>query len=146
MWDATDRLLPYGTTLLVFVQIINITATATTVVNILNIFLVQVASTHVLVGATVATLTSGHPITLSPEIHPETPWCHFLCTLSRLLPSIDLLAGLVEVLGGVVRRAEGRSVEIVEHQIHVFCLLVLQVVPYLDVTVNLDLDVGISLA
>ena len=119
MWDTTHRLLPdsSSTTLIVLVQIIKITASAATAISvqILNIFLVKIPSAHVLVGAAIATLTSGHTVALSPEIHPETPRCDLLGPLCRFLPSFDLLARLVEVLRSVVCRSKGRSIEIVEH-------------------------------
>jgi len=56
-----------------------------------------------------------------------------------------LVSRLVKVLVCVVRRGEGRPVEVVEHQVHVFRLLVLQVVSDLDVSVHLNFNVSICL-
>lgn len=60
--------------------------------------------------------------------------------------TLFLYLAFVEVLCRVVGRAECRAVEIVEHEVHVFFFLYLQVVSDVSVTMNLDLDVSIGLS
>jgi hypothetical protein len=69
-----------------------------------------------------------------------------LCAISRFQTCVDLLVRLVEVLGCIVRAAEGGAIEVVEHQVHIFCLLILKVVADFDIPVHLDFDVGVRLA
>ena len=131
--------------IIIIAVVVNGGPTAVRIRHILNVLLVQVASAHVLIGAAIASLSCRHAVALSPEVHPEAARSDFLSALGWLLAGFNLLARLVEVLCRIVCRAERRAVEVVEHQVHVLSLLVLQVVAYLDVTVHLDLDVGISL-
>ena len=121
--------------------------TSCTVLQILNILLVQVASAHVLICAAVTSFTCWDAVSLRPEVHPETCW-HFLTILSACIKTtcLNLLAWLVEVLGCVVRRAERAAVEIVEHQVHILSLLVLQIVSNLNVSMHLNFNMGVSLA
>ena len=116
--------------------------------QILDVLLVEISPTHILVCTSVATLSRGDSVALRSEIHPEARR-HILFPLyapKRLLPSLDLLARLVKVLRGVIRRAERGAIEVVKHQVHVLSLLVLEVVANLDIAVHLDLDVGVGLA
>ena len=106
---------------------------------------VQVAAAHVLVRAAVTAFASRHAVTFGAEVHPEARCSDLLLTLGRLKPGVHLLVGLVEVLRSVVCAAKRRSVEVIEHQVHIFCLLVLQVVSDLDVSVHLNFDVSIGL-
>ena len=131
--------------IIIIAVVVNGGPTAVRIRHILNVLLVQVASAHVLIGAAIASLSCGHAVALGPEVHPEAARSDLLGALGWLLAGLNLLAWLIEVLCRVVCRAERRAVEVVEHQVHVLSLLVLQIVAYLDVTVHLDLDVGISL-
>ena len=79
----------------------------------------EVSAPHVLVGAAVSTLASGHTVALGAEVVSEAllawsdgpaPWVD---THSRLLLH-DLLR-LVEILGSVVGGAKRGPVEIVKH-------------------------------
>jgi hypothetical protein len=113
-----------------------------TVLQILDVLLVKVSPSHVLICAAVSTFSGRHSVSLSSEVVPET------CLLSRACRflSLYLLCGLVEVLSGVVRRAEGRAIEVIEHKVHTLSLSVLEVVPDFDVTMHLDFNVSVSLS
>ena len=117
--------------------------------QVLQIFLVKVSTTHVLISTAITAFTSGDSVALSSEIISEVGviWPHWTSE-ARVWHGRGLICvtWFVEVLSGIIGRTERRSVEIVKHQIHVLSLLVLQVVTNLDITVNLDLDVGIGLA
>lgn len=95
-----------------------------TSLQILLVLLVKITAAHVLVSTAVSTLSRWYTVTLGPEVHTE-PRGHFLLSLLRLLPSLYLVARFVEVLSRVVCRSKGRSVEVVEHQVHILRLLVL---------------------
>ena len=107
----------------------------------------KITPAHVLICTSIASLSRWHAVPFRPEIHPKARR-HVLFSLDanqRLLASLDLLTGFVEVLSRVVRRAEGRAIEIVKHQVHILGLLVLQVVANLNVAVHLDLYVSVGL-
>ena len=106
----------------------------------------QIAPSHVLICTAVTSFASGDTVAFSAEIHTEVARLNGLSLISRLLlSSLNLIARLVKVLGCVVCSAKGRAIEVIEHQIHVLCLLVLQVVANLYVTMHLYFDMCISL-
>ena len=115
---------------------------STSSLQILDILLVKIAASHVLVSAAVATLPRWYAISLSPKVHTEAR--SNILSLN-LLPSLDLFTNLVEVLGRVIGRTKRRAIEIIEHQVHIFSLLILQIVSNLNITVNLYLYVRVSL-
>ncbi len=114
--------------------------------QVLYVLFMQVATSHILICTSIASLTRRNSVSLRSEIHPKTASFDRLGLLSRLLSSFYLLARLVKVLRCVVRRPKRWSVKVVKHQIHVLGLFVLQIVPNLDVTMNFYFDVSISLS
>ena len=107
-----------------------------------DVLLVQIAPPHILVRTAVATLSGRHSVTLRSEICVEA-WLNGRAL--RLL-TLDLLCWLVEVLGGVVCSSKRGAIEVIEHEVHALCSSILKIVPHFDVSVDLNLDVGISLA
>ena len=83
----------------------------TAILQILDILLVEVPPSHVLICTAVSTLSGRHSVSFSPEVVSETCFLRW----ARGFLSLYLLCRLVEVLSGVVRRAEGRAIEVVEH-------------------------------
>ena len=118
--------------------------TGTTSMQTLDVLFVQVPSSHVLVSTTIASFTRRHTITLCSEMHPKTG-SDLLSAICRFLASFNLLAWFVEILCCVIGCAEGRAVEVVEHQVHVLSLLVLKIVSDFDVSMHLNFDVSICL-
>ena len=114
--------------------------------QVLDVLFMQVATSHILICTTIASLAGRNSVSLWSEIHSETASFDRLSLLSRLLTSFYLLAWLVKVLRSVVRRPKRWSVKVVKHQIHVLGLFVLQIVPNLDVTMNFYFDMCISLS
>ena len=106
----------------------------------------QITSAHVLVSTAVASLSRRHTVSLRSEVHTEAR-CDILLPLhAGLVPSLYLFTRFIEVLGRVVRRAEGRTVKVVKHQVHVFSLLILQVVANLYVAMNFYFYMCVGLA
>ena len=114
--------------------------------QVLDVLLMEVPSSHILVGTTVASFSGGDPVTLGSEIHSETTLWHFLCPIGRFLPRLYLITRFIEVLGRVIGWTKGRPVKVIEHQIHVLCLFVLKIISDLDVSVHFYLDMGVSLS
>lgn len=106
----------------------------------------QITSSHVLICTAVTSFASGDTVTFGAEVHAEVARLNRLSLISRLLlSSLDLITRLVKVLSCVVCRAKRRAIKVVEHQIHVLCLLVLQIVTNLYVPMHLYFDMCISL-
>jgi len=85
---------------------------SSTILQIFDILLVQVTSTHVLIGTAISSFSCRHTVAFSSVVVSET---YFLRGACRFL-SLDVLNRLVEVLSGVViRLSEGRAIEIVKH-------------------------------
>ena len=105
-----------------------------------NVSFVQIATSHILIRWSVSSFPCRNSVTFS---------CTFLiriCSLIRLT-SIAAIVRFVEVLGGVVCRSRKTwPVKVVEHQIHIFAFLHLQVVPNFNVPVYLNFNVGVGLA
>ena len=105
-----------------------------------NVSFVQISTSHILIRRSISSFSCRNPITFS---------CPFLIRVCSLicLASIAAIIRLVEVLGGVVGRScKTGPVKVVEHQIHIFAFLHLQVVPNFYVPVHLNFNVGVSLA
>ena len=114
--------------------------------QILDVLLMEITSSHILVRTAVASFSGGNSVTLSSKIHSETSLWHFLCPIGRFLPRLNLITWFIEVLGRVVGWTKGRPIKVVKHQIHVLCLFVLKVISDLDVPVHFYFDVGVSLS
>ena len=102
-----------------------ITTSTTTITSlqILDVLLVKISPPHILIGTSVSALSGWNTVTFSPKIHTEARGNLF--SLNWLLPSLNLLTWLIEVLSRVVGGPERRAIKIIEHQVHVFSLLVL---------------------
>ena len=105
------------------------------ILQILQVLFVQVATPHILVRAAVPSLACRDAVTLGSKVHAEPPDWDFLGAVSRF---VYLVVRFVEVLSCVVGVAEGGAIEVVEHQVHVLGLLVLQIVPDFDISVHWD--------
>ena len=91
--------------------------------------LVVAPRTHLVLGATVTPL----------------PCRYSVATAVSLVQTFAIgVAALVEVLACVHCASRCRSIEVVEHQVHIGLLLPLKVVLYIFVSVNLDLYVLVS--
>lgn len=53
--------------------------------------------------------------------------------------------GIVEVLARVICRLAAGIIKVVEHEVHIICLLNLQVIIDLHVAVHFNLNVGVGL-
>lgn len=84
------------------------------------------SASHIVLRTPIAPLSGGNSVPLYLEVLP--------------LVVIEVLAC------AVLRSLTGGAVEVVEHQVHVFSLLLLEVVLDGLVPVDLNLDVGISLS
>jgi hypothetical protein len=106
----------------------------------------QISAPEVLVGTSVAALTGWHAVAIYAKGLHVVSAVHGLFTLATTNYTCVVVATcLVEVLGSVCCGVHRRSVEVVKHQVHVFLLFGIQIVPYFDVPMHLNLDVSVRL-
>lgn len=102
----------------------------------------HVSPSHVLVGTSIASLPRGKTVSLSPVIHPRSgTYSHRLTILTIIRRRLEKVLSCV-ILGWLERRV----VKVVEHKIHIFAFLNLQIVSNFDVAVDLNLNMSVCLS
>ena len=101
----------------------------------------HVSSSHVLVGTAISSLPRGKTVSLCSVVHPRSG------TYSYRLTVLTIVRWRLEkVLCCVILSwLERRVIKVVEHKIHIFAFLNLEIVSNFDVAVDLNLNMSVCL-
>ena len=98
-------------------------------------------SAEILIGTSVASFSSGHTVSITAVIDRD-----FGGFGLGLVNYLLLLRTFVKVLPCIIGLRLAGPIEVVKHEIHIFLLFNLQVVPDFNVSVHLYFYVGVGLA